>query len=149
MHQPGGILINILHEEQDKSGYISEKALKRISLEQGIPIARLYGVVKFYSKFRCEPQGKNVIEVCSSPSCVLNKSGELEKVLEKETGAKTGGTGKDGLFSLYKSPCIDCCKGAPAILANGKACVSMNAGKARLLVKKLRSASKRKAKKRK
>ena len=50
-------LMNILHEVQEKHGYISEHMLKQIAVEQDIPIARLYGVVKFYTMFHTEPQG--------------------------------------------------------------------------------------------
>ena len=86
------LLINLLHEVQEKHGYISEHMLKQISIEQDIPIARLYGVAKFYTKFYTEPQGKYVIEICGSPSCVLNGGVPLEKFLEKEIGVKIGET---------------------------------------------------------
>ena len=131
-------LMNILHEVQEKHGYISEHMLKQISVEQDIPIARLYGVVKFYTMFHTEPQGKYVIEICGSPSCVLNNGVRLEKFLEQEIGAGIGETSKDGMFSLYKVSCIGCCDEAPAMLINGEPHTKMTVERLKLILKKLR-----------
>ena len=134
------LLLNILHDVQEKHGYISEHMLKQIAVEQGIPIARLYGVVKFYTMFHTEPQGKYVIEICGSPSCVLNNGVRLEKFLEREIGAMIGETSKDGLFSLYKTSCIGCCDEAPAMLINGEPHTKMTVERLKLILKKLREA---------
>lgn len=133
------ILMNILHEAQEEHGYLSEHVLKQISIEQNIPIARLYGVVKFYTMFHTEPQGKYIIEICGSPSCVLNNGVLLEKFLEKEIGAKIGNTSKDRLFSLYKTSCIGCCDEAPAMLINGEPHTKVTVERARQIFKKLRA----------
>jgi NADH:ubiquinone oxidoreductase subunit E len=131
-------LMNILHEVQEQHGYISEHMLKQIAEEQDIPIARLYGVVKFYTMFHTEPQGKYVIEICGSPSCVLNNGVKLEKFLEREIGAGIGETSKDGMFSLYKTSCIGCCDEAPALLINGEPHTKMTVERVKLLLKKFR-----------
>ncbi len=114
------ILLNILHEVQDREGYLSEKSLKEISKKYDIPISKLYSVATFYTMLRIKEQGKYVIELCGSPSCVLNKSREIEKFLEKELKIEIGETSKDGLFSVYKTSCIGCCDEAPAMLINGE-----------------------------
>jgi len=131
------LLMNVLHEAQEKHGYISEHMLKQISMDYDIPIARLYGVVKFYTMFHTEPQGRYVIEFCGSPSCVLNDGTKLEKFLEAELGVNVGGTTKDGMFSLYKTSCIGCCDEAPAMLVNGEPHTKLTVERARLLLKKL------------
>jgi len=133
-------LMNILHEMQERHGYISEHMLKQISVEQDIPIARLYGVVKFYTMFHTEPQGKYVIEICGSPSCVLSNGVRLEKFLENEIGAGIGETSKDGLFSLYKTSCIGCCDEAPAMLINGEPHTKMTVERLKLVLGKIREA---------
>jgi len=137
------LLMNILHEAQDKQGYISEQALKKISIEQDIPISRLFGVVKFYTMFHTEPQGKYVLEICGSPSCVLNNGVKLEKFLEREIGVRIGETSKDHMFSLYKTSCIGCCDEAPAMLINGKPYTNMTVERVQLLLKKLRKSKKK------
>ncbi len=134
------ILMNILHEAQEKHGYLSEHILKQIAIDQDIPIARLYGVVKFYTMFHTEPQGKYVIEFCGSPSCVLADGTALEKFLEGELGVKIGGTTKDGMFSLYKTSCIGCCDEAPAMLVNGEPHTKLTVERLTALLKKLKEA---------
>jgi NADH-quinone oxidoreductase subunit E len=133
------ILLNILHREQDKKGYISIESLKRISTEQNIPISRLYGVVKFYTMIRTEPQGRYIIELCGSPSCVLNESREIERFLERELKIKIGETTNDKMFSVYKSSCIGCCDEPPAMLLNGKPVTSLTIEKIKKLLKELRN----------
>ncbi|MFA5106610.1 MAG: NAD(P)H-dependent oxidoreductase subunit E [Candidatus Micrarchaeia archaeon] len=113
------ILLNVLHDAQERHGYLSEHALKQIAIDLDIPISQVWGTAKFYTMLKTEPQGKNVIEICGSPSCVLNNGMTMEKFLEKELGAKFGKTTKDGMFSLYKTSCIGCCDEAPAMLVNG------------------------------
>jgi len=138
-HKKEKLLMNILWELQDRHGYISEHMLKQVSVDQDIPIARLWGVVKFYSMFRTEPQGKHTIEVCGSPSCVLNDGTALVEFLKKETGVgKLGGTSKDGLFTLYKVSCIGCCDGAPAMLVDGKAHTKLTTERAKEILGKFK-----------
>ena len=92
------ILLNILHGVQDKKGYLSEKSLKEISVRHQIPISRLYGVATFHTMFKIQKQGKYVIELCGSPSCLLNNSRDIENFLEKELGIEIGDTTKDKMF---------------------------------------------------
>lgn len=132
------LLMNILWEEQKRHGYLSEEALKRISIEHDIPIARLYGVAKFYTMFHTEPQGKYIFEICGSPSCVLNNGVQLEKYLEKELGIAIGQTTKDRLFSLYKTSCIGCCDEAPAMLINGEPHTKLTVERMQALLSKMR-----------
>jgi NADH-quinone oxidoreductase subunit E len=132
------ILLNILHKEQDKKGYISISFLKKISTEKQIPISRLYGVVKFYTMFRTEPQGKYILELCGSPTCVLNESREIERFIEKELKIKIGETTKDKLFSVYKTSCIGCCDEPPAMLLDGKPITKLTLEKIKKLLNELK-----------
>ncbi len=135
------ILLNMLNEEQDKKGYISVEAMKRISTKYQIPISRIYGVIKFYTMLRTEPQGKYVLELCGSPTCVLHNTRVLEKFLEKELKIEIGQTTKDKVFSVYKTSCIGCCDEAPAMLINGKAYTKLDIPKLKELLKELRNAN--------
>ncbi len=129
------ILINILKKVQDKYGYISEKSMKNISVKYNVPLAKLYGVATFYAMFKTERQGKNVIEICGSPSCMLNNGQKIEDFLEKELKIMVGKTTKNKKFSLYKTSCIGCCDEAPAMLLNGKPCTSLTIEKIKKILK--------------
>ncbi|HZK85212.1 MAG TPA: NAD(P)H-dependent oxidoreductase subunit E, partial [Desulfosporosinus sp.] len=54
-----GPLIPILQEAQEVYGYLPPHVLKHISKETRIPLAKIYGVVTFYSQFRLSPVGRN------------------------------------------------------------------------------------------
>ena len=57
-------LITILNEVQEKYGYIPVVAQSEIAEYLGIPLAEVYGVITFYSRFTLEPKGKYNISVC-------------------------------------------------------------------------------------
>ena len=133
------ILLNVLHEAQDKHGYLSEKVLKKLSIKHNVPIVRLYGMATFYTLLRTEPKGKYIIEICGSPSCVLNNSVTLEKFLEKELKIGVGETTKNKKYSLYKTSCIGCCNEAPAMLINRKPHTKLTVKKIKEILKKCKS----------
>ncbi|MCK4997417.1 NAD(P)H-dependent oxidoreductase subunit E [Candidatus Pacearchaeota archaeon] len=135
------ILLNILHEAQDKHGYLSEEVLKKISKKHQIPISRLYGIITFHTMFRVKKQGKHILELCGSPSCLLNGAREIERFIEKELNVEIGETTKDKKFSVYKTSCIGCCDGAPAMLIDGKPYVNLTIKRIKEILKELKNAS--------
>ena len=73
-------LIQILNEVQEAYGYISKNSQNEISEYLEIPLAEIYGVITFYSRFTLEPKGKYNIAVCLGTACFVKGS---EKVLDK------------------------------------------------------------------
>ena len=51
-------LIQILNEVQEHYGYISTENQKAVSEYLNIPMAEVYGVITFYSRFTLKPKGK-------------------------------------------------------------------------------------------
>jgi NADH-quinone oxidoreductase subunit E len=114
------LLLQELRKIQEKEGYISEQAMKKVSKKLDISISRVYGVATFYAHLHINKQGKNVIEICDSPSCYVNGSINIIKYIEKKLKIKSGQTTKDGKFSLHICSCIGCCDQAPAMKINKK-----------------------------
>lgn len=114
------LLLSELRKIQEKESCISEKAMKELSKNLNIPISRIYGVATYYAHLHINKQGKYVIEICDSPSCYVNGSINIIKYLIKKLGIKSGGTTKDGKFSLHICSCIGCCDKAPAMKINKK-----------------------------
>lgn len=133
------LLLTLLKKEEKRRGYISEEAVKRISKEADMPVSRVYGAATFYSFLHTEKQGKNIIHVCTSPSCVVNGSLNLVKFLEKELKINVGHTTKDKMFSLYETSCIGCCDKAPAMLLNMKPYTNLTKEKIKQIIKKCKS----------
>jgi NADH:ubiquinone oxidoreductase subunit E len=111
-----GALIPILHETQELFGYIPEEAQKKISEVLNIPVAEIYGVATFYSRFTLNPRGQHIISVCLGTACyVKNSKGVLER-LEEELNVKTGSTTEDKKFTLEATRCLGCCGLAPVMM---------------------------------
>lgn len=111
-----GALMPVLHETQELFGYIPEEAQKRISEVLNIPLAEIYGVATFYSRFTLKPRGKHTISVCLGTACyVKNAQGVLDK-LEEVLNVKAGDTTEDLKFTLEATRCLGCCGLAPVMM---------------------------------
>lgn len=133
------LLLPILKREQKKNGFLSEKILKSVSDETGIPISKVYGVATFYHMFHTEKQGKNIIYLCNGPSCYVNGSFNLLEFLQKHLKIKVGQTTKNNKFTLYTTSCIGCCDESPAMLLNGKPHGHLTKENVKTLLKKCKS----------
>ncbi len=70
-------LLPILHEFQDRDGYLSDPSLSAAAKALRIPLAELYGIVTFYHHFTREPGGRDAPRVCTGPVCALKGSNDL------------------------------------------------------------------------
>ncbi len=122
-------LIQILNEVQEYYGYVPEKAQLAISEYLAIPMAEIYGVVTFYSRFTLKPKGKHHIAVCLGTACFVKGSEQVLERAKQRLGIDVGETTKDGKFSLEATRCIGACGLAPVFTVNdevyGKATVKM------------------------
>lgn len=110
-----GSLIPILHETQELFGYIPEEAQKKISEGLNVPMAEIFGVATFYSRFTLSPRGQHTISVCLGTACyVKNSKGVLDR-LSEELKVAPGGTTEDGKFTLEPTRCLGCCGLAPVM----------------------------------
>ena len=75
----GGELINVLHKTQGTFGYLPAEVQEVVAKELNLPVAKVYGVVTFYSFFTMIPKGKHPISICTGTACYVRGA---EKVLE-------------------------------------------------------------------
>lgn len=113
-------LISILNEVQVKYGYIPDIAQKQISEYLNIPMAEIYGVITFYSRFTLKPKGKYAISVCLGTACFVKGSEKLMSRLKERLGINDGETTKDGKFSIDNTRCLGACGIAPVFTVNGE-----------------------------
>ena len=122
-------LIQILNEVQDYYGYVPEKAQVAISNYLNMPMAEIYGVVTFYSRFTLKPKGKYHIAVCLGTACFVKGSESILERAKERLGIDVGETTKDGKFSLEATRCVGACGLAPVFTVNnevyGKSTVKM------------------------
>ena len=113
-------LIPILNEVQMKYGYIPQTAQKEISEYLNIPMAEIYGVITFYSRFTLKPKGKYAISVCLGTACFVKGSEKLMERLKQRLKIEEGETTPDGKFSIDSTRCVGTCGIAPVFTVNGE-----------------------------
>ena len=111
-------LIPILNDVQEKYGYIPKIAQLEISKYLNVPMAEIYGVITFYSRFTLEPKGKYNISVCLGTACFVKGSQAILDRLKDRLKLEEGKTSKDGKFSIDTTRCVGACGIAPVFTVN-------------------------------
>ena len=113
-----GALIPVLHEAQELYGYLPFEVQKIIADGLDIPVAKVYGVVTFYSQFSLTPKGKYRISVCLGTACYVKGSSRVLDKIEEVLGVKAGDSSEDGIYSVEATRCIGACGLAPVMTVN-------------------------------
>jgi NADH-quinone oxidoreductase subunit E len=113
-----GTLITILQEVQETYGYLPKSVLSEIARLSGVKEAKVYGVATFYTQFRLNPIGKNLIMLCQGTACYVNGSAAIEKAVCEELGIQEGQTTDDNVFTFNNVACLGCCSLAPVMMIN-------------------------------
>ena len=109
-----------LHLAQQEEGYITAAGLQAVAEAVGLTVDAVESVATFYTMYYQHPQGKQVIQVCTSISCYLRNCDALVEHLEKRLGIKRGETTPDGNFTLMTAECLASCGTAPVLQVNGE-----------------------------
>ncbi len=113
-------LINVLHGCQEHFGYLPAEVQEVISDHLNVPVAKVYGVVTFYSFFTMTPKGKHPISICMGTACYVRGGEKVLEEFKKELGIKVGESTKDNKFSLSSLRCVGACGLAPVVLVGDK-----------------------------
>ncbi len=111
-------LIAILNDVQEKYGYIPKQAQMVISEELSIPMAEIYGVITFYSRFTLTPKGKYNISICLGTACYVKGSQKLLDRAKERLKIEPGQVTEDGKFSIDDVRCVGACGLAPVFMVN-------------------------------
>jgi NADP-reducing hydrogenase subunit HndA len=113
-------LINVLHKCQEHFGYLPAEVQEVVSGELVVPVAKVYGVVTFYSFFTMTPKGKHPISICMGTACYVRGAEKVLDEFRKELGLQVGQTTTDGKFSLSSLRCVGACGLAPVVMVGDK-----------------------------
>ena len=113
-------LIPILNDIQEKYGYIPKVSQLEISEYLNIPMAEIYGVITFYSRFTLKPKGKYNISVCLGTACFVKGSQAILDRLKDRLKLEEGKTSLDGKFSIDTTRCVGACGIAPVFTVNNE-----------------------------
>lgn len=111
-------LIETLHKIQDLFGYIPKSQVTEIANTLDIPVATIYGVISFYSRFSIIPKGKYSVSVCMGTACYVKGASNILDVFSEELGIGVGETTDDQLFSIIETRCVGQCALAPVVNIN-------------------------------
>jgi len=110
--------IPLLHMCQGLYGWISDKAVQYVSRRLEMDPSEVKGVATFYTMFHGKSVAPNIIWVCRTLCCELRGGRDIQQHLEKRLGCKSGGTSKDGKFTLLTAECLAACGQGPVIQLN-------------------------------
>ena len=132
-------LIPILQDVQDRSGYLSEEAIHRISEFLGLSENESCGVATFYAQFRFNPPGKHCVKVCQGTACHVRGSGLIRETVSRKLGIIPGETTPDLQFSLERIACLGSCALAPVVVIDDKVYGRMTARKVEKRIEEIAS----------
>lgn len=121
-----GPLMPTLHDAQHIFGCIPIEVQKLIAEELGESVAKINGVVTFYSRFSVEPKGEHIIGVCLGTACYVRGSQDIIDAISEMLKIAPGQTTEDGKFTLEATRCVGACGLAPVMTIDGKVYGSAN-----------------------
>lgn len=114
------VVMAALHLAQKEHGALDDEVLQLVARTLDLPTAHVYGVATFYTMYRREPAGTNVLRVCTNISCMLRGAYDVMGAFEKHLGIKQGQTTGDKQFTIVEEECIAACANAPAVICGTK-----------------------------
>ncbi|HEY4787093.1 MAG TPA: NAD(P)H-dependent oxidoreductase subunit E [Bacteroidales bacterium] len=119
-HNDSGELINVLHKAQHTFGYLPAEVQEIVAEELNVPVAKVYGVVTFYSFFTMTPKGLHPVSVCTGTACYVRGAEKVLDEFKRILKVEVGDTTPDGKFSLSCLRCVGACGLAPVVMIGEK-----------------------------
>lgn len=113
-------LINVLHKVQGKLGYLPAEVQEVVAKELKSSVARVYGVVTFYSYFTMIPKGEFPISICMGTACYVRGAEQVLSEFKRQLKVEVGESTPDGKFSLNCLRCVGACGLAPVVTIGEK-----------------------------
>ena len=115
-----GELINVLHKTQSTFGYLPAEVQEVVAQGLNMSVAKVFGVVTFYSFFTMVPKGKHPISICTGTACYVRGAEKVLEEFKKELSIQVGETTADGEFSISCLRCVGACGLAPVVMVGDK-----------------------------
>ncbi len=115
-----GELINVLHKVQTTFGYLPAEVQDVVANKLNMSVAKVYGVVTFYSFFTMIPKGRFPISICTGTACYVRGAEKVLDEFKKQLSIKVGESTPDGKFSLTCLRCVGACGLAPVVQVGDK-----------------------------
>jgi NADH-quinone oxidoreductase subunit E/NADP-reducing hydrogenase subunit HndA len=113
-------LINVLHKAQGIFGYLPAEVQEVVAKELNVSLAKVYGVVTFYSFFTMQPKGLYPISICMGTACYVRGGEKVLDEFKRILKVKVGEATPDGKFSISCLRCVGACGLAPVVTVGDK-----------------------------
>jgi NADH-quinone oxidoreductase E subunit len=113
-----GAMLPVLYLAQREFGYLSTEAIEYVAKIMELPVARVYGVVTFYTMLNMKPIGRHHIQVCRTLPCALVGAERIAAWIKNKLGIGSGETTADGRFTLSEVECLASCGSGPMMQVN-------------------------------
>ena len=111
-----GALLPILHEIQDRFGYVPDSAVPLVADVLNLSRAEVHGVLTFYHLFRRAAPGRHTLYLCRAEACQAMGARALEAHAKQRLGIDYHETTADGRYSLEPIYCLGNCACSPAVM---------------------------------
>ena len=115
-----GHLVTVLHRAQHLFGYLPVEVQQFVADRMGVSLAKVYGVVSFYTFFTMVPKGKYPISICMGTACYVRQAGKIVEAFKEQLGVEIGEVTRDGKFSIDVLRCVGACALAPVLMVGEK-----------------------------
>ena len=131
-------MLPVLYLAQKEFGYLGAEAIEYVAGIMGVPAARVYGVVTFYTMLSMKPIGRHHIQVCRTLPCALAGAERITAAIKAKLGIRVGETTPDGKFTLSEVECLASCGTAPMMQVNDDYYENLNEQRAGEILDKLK-----------
>jgi NADP-reducing hydrogenase subunit HndA len=100
-----GHLVTALHKAQSLFGYLPKEVQQFVADYMGVSLAKVYGVVSFYTFFTMVPKGKYPISICMGTACFVVGAEKVVHAFKEALGVEIGEL-PDGKFSIDVLRCV-------------------------------------------
>jgi NADH-quinone oxidoreductase subunit E len=104
-------MMPLLYAVAERDGYVTEAGMEEVAEHIDLTPAEVLGVCSFYSMFKRSPQGKLLVSVCTSVSCMVNGGEQLLDHLQNRYA-------DDPDVTVEEVECLAADDGAPVMQVN-------------------------------
>ncbi len=124
--------------QKENSNYIDRPLAAEVAALVGVPEAKAYGVLTYYTMYNIKNIGKYHIQVDTNIPATLMGARKILEFIEKELGIEAGETTKDKMFTLSEVECLASCGTCPVIQVNDVYYENMTVEKTKELLESLK-----------
>lgn len=100
---------------QEQEGWVTKPMIEAIASLLGMAYIRVLEVATFYTMFNLAPEGKYLVQVCTTTPCWLRGSDDIVAVCKKQIADTQRMISEDGKFSWMEVECLGACVNAPML----------------------------------